>query len=133
MTFDELDRSLPNGFHDAWIKRIEVDYVARKVSFVMEILVGLPEDPPGRRSRLRDGLVVLEGMEFIVIEPPTPGAAIEKDRGLWVDSYVGGPLPPEAESLPTPADCFLAAFYVDQLNSCMCIAARDARHQWIGA
>ena len=132
MTFDELDRSLPNGFHDAWIKRVDVDYSARKVSLLVKLLVGMADDPPQEKDRLREGLVVFDGLEFIVLEPPIPGGTPMKEAEPWVVTYLGAPLPAETKSLPVPSDCFLAAFFLSQWNSNIYVAARSVTHRWVG-
>ena len=54
MTFEELEEKLLNGFHDASICEIRVDFVGRSVVIFMDLLVGGPDDPdpelcrPGR-------------------------------------------------------------------------------------
>lgn len=40
MTLEEVAASLPNGFHDAYIKGISTDYVTGTASFDLEIWVG---------------------------------------------------------------------------------------------
>ena len=40
MTLREVAASLPNGFHDAYIKGIHTDYVTGTASFDLEIWVG---------------------------------------------------------------------------------------------
>ena len=45
MTFEDLDQELPNGFHDAKIRNISVDFLNRSVLIGVELLVGLPDTP----------------------------------------------------------------------------------------
>src|ERR1043165_2312068 len=121
MTLDELERTMPNGFHDAWIRRIEIDYRAQRVSMLASLLVGVPDDPPEQRSRYRDAEVIIEGVQFLVIEPPKPGRLGEvknesrrRKEGIWVDTFPPDSPPEVAKELP--GDCFVAAFYVDEIG-----------------
>lgn len=43
MRLDELEDSLPNGFHDASIEGIVVDYVSQRATLQMKLLVSSPE------------------------------------------------------------------------------------------
>jgi hypothetical protein len=45
VTLAELDDALPNGFHDAKIFSIELDYVGAIAKFHLDLLVGWPDDP----------------------------------------------------------------------------------------
>lgn len=47
MTLDELDHTLPNGFHDAEIFSYEFDFVTGIAKFYLNILVGGPDDLEG--------------------------------------------------------------------------------------
>jgi hypothetical protein len=42
MTFEEVEKTLPNGFHDAKIVRMTLDYPAGTLSMSLQILVGTP-------------------------------------------------------------------------------------------
>lgn len=128
MTFEELDRSLPNGFHDATIRKLEIDYAARTVSLVMELLVGAEVSG---QTHYRDGLVVLEGMEFVVVEPPVSWEFLHSPPLPFVDLLEAKSFPASAKSLRVPRGCFLAALYT-HWSSCIYVVARNARHEWLG-
>ena len=71
MTLEELAASLPNGFHDAYIKGISIDYVSGTASFDLELWVG--DDSAERKEErevYRDARVTLSDLLFCVIEPP---------------------------------------------------------------
>jgi hypothetical protein len=72
MTLEELESSLPNGLHDAEVRRISIDYEHRKVTLELAVWVGKMEDPPDRREAYRDGRIEISGLLFMVIEPPDP-------------------------------------------------------------
>jgi hypothetical protein len=48
MTFRKLVASLPNGLHDAELRRFEFDYEQRKLRFELAIWVGNLNDPKSR-------------------------------------------------------------------------------------
>jgi hypothetical protein len=45
MTFDELDQQLQNGFHDAVIEAVALDYANRSAVITMQFSVGRPDGP----------------------------------------------------------------------------------------
>src|SRR5690242_21708128 len=72
MTFEKLEMELPNGFHDAEIRSIGLDYLSRTADLRMNLLisVGTPED---RNAALyRAGTVRIAGLLLLYIEPPDP-------------------------------------------------------------
>ena len=54
MTLDELARTLPNGFHDAALHSLALDFNLRTAELLLEIWVGDPHAPPAKT-------VLLEG------------------------------------------------------------------------
>ena len=53
MTFEELERKLSNGFHDAAIREINFDFIGRSVVMGMDIRMGGPDDPDPELYRLQ--------------------------------------------------------------------------------
>ncbi len=68
MTLEQLDNSLPNGFHDSYIDRMSVDYLERTAVWDMQILVGLPEDGPDTRDAFESSNAV-SGVQYICLSP----------------------------------------------------------------
>ena len=64
MTIDTISDSLPNGFHDADICRIHIDYVKEEALFLIDIDLSSPEEKveaPSRQGELKlTGLLYLE-------------------------------------------------------------------------
>src|SRR5262249_11933992 len=69
MTFQETAASLPNGFHDAELRRFEMDYVRRQLQFDLVIWIG-DMDAPGRRELYRRARLRVDDVAFLVVEPP---------------------------------------------------------------
>ena len=44
MTLEEIDQSLPNGFHDSKILGVRLDYVQQTAEIDMELLFSGPDD-----------------------------------------------------------------------------------------
>ena len=135
MTLDELEMTMPNGLHDAMVRSVLIDWPARQLTLEADILVGLPEDGPADKSRLRSGRVVLDGLEFVSIEPPGPGSlrdqSAHNSARLRIDTFTPGSMPAAASELPH--DCFVAGFFVSPWNARMLVAARDAKLEWVVA
>ena len=133
MTFEELERELPNGFHDAHLLSLSVDYVSGTAELRMDLLFGTPEsaDP----EEYRAAVLRITGIHFFSIGPPDSTYSFVPDgRPLWL---LGGeaksdPLPGFDKlmaKLPKEVSCF--RFFVDQWNSFIHIAARDVQFSWL--
>ena len=51
MTIEEIDLSLPNGFHDSVITAVRLNYVQRTAEMDMEILCSGPDDVDKEKYR----------------------------------------------------------------------------------
>jgi len=80
MTLDELDNTLPNGFHDAEIYSYEVDFAGTTAKFHLNLLVGWPDDPPEEREEYQEATVVVSGLCFLSIDPPFSDVPIPSRR-----------------------------------------------------
>jgi len=134
MTLAEIENSLPNGFHDAYIHCITIDYVKREVKFSMDILVGdLSSSDEGMREDYRAALLTLSDLFFCVIEPPRQQYDYQSAKPLWVDagSRESTQIPISSE-LPDliSEGAFTYWFYVNQWNAFIHVAARQAGLQW---
>ena len=64
MTLEELDNSLPNGFHDAEIFSFEVNYVEAIAKFHVNLLTGSPDDPEPERQAYQEAFLDVSGLCF---------------------------------------------------------------------
>ena len=72
MNIEEVERSLPNGLHDAVMRRYVVDYEQRTLEFDIDIWVGnLDSNVEEERERYKPGTLKFEGLEYFVIDPPS--------------------------------------------------------------
>lgn len=136
MTLDELNRKLPNGFHDAEISAIELDYVAGTAKFRLSLLIGWPEDSEPERNAYQEAKMKLTGLCFCSIGPPSPTYPfVLSGRPILVSGDSAKPdhlpeLPGLSAKFPPGTWCF--RFFVDDWNAFIYIAARDVEFAWVG-
>jgi len=130
----EIENSLPNGFHDAFLESVEVDYVSKRAQIKLRLCIGDPDaSAENEREAYRGANLELLGLVYLVIEGPDSRSKYAETEGLWIDggevksdSAPATPVP--IEQLPSGA--FAYWFFVRDWNSFIHVAARDARLQW---
>src|SRR5262245_17465176 len=85
MTIEDISSSLPNGFHDAEICSLHLDYERAEASLLMDIDFSSPNGATAEATR--QGILKLKGVLYFVIE--APGVKVREEekwqRGkLWV-------------------------------------------------
>jgi hypothetical protein len=125
---DELERSLPNGFHDAALRSFSAVPEEQLAEFVIDISLGTPEDPPIERDRYRSARLVLRGMTYLAVDPPGPGASVWGSRGSMIDLVEADPA--VSAQATAPANGFAARFFVSEWNAFIHFAAADAVLTW---
>jgi hypothetical protein len=129
MTLEELESSLPNGLHDAKVRRISIDYEHREMTLELAVWVGRIEDPE-RREAYKSGRIEISGLLFIVMEPPDPkypftrpGVTID---GCDMSKNISSKL---LDSLP--GDSFFRSLWVNEWNAFIHLAAKSATLEWV--
>ncbi len=118
MTFQEVEALAPNGFHDAIIDKMSVDYQAGVLSLSMRVWVGtmgMPNQEDYSPAELR-----VNRLLFCAIDPPDPRYPFVPDGdSLRVDGAHGlGDLAVNGDLVARlPADVSLYRFFVDEWNS----------------
>jgi hypothetical protein len=132
MTFDELDQRFPNGFDDAEITGIVIDYRGRTATFQLN-LRGNPPDSP-ERDVYAHAVLKTRGIYYVSIEPPDRDHLFYAQHGkITVDGLPEDPqhFAPFGHLKPTlPAGAFCCRFFVHDWNSFIHIAAADAEFSW---
>ncbi len=130
MTLTDVDRQLPNGFHDAYLLRFAVDYAKATLSLDLNLWVGSPD---GRTLEERDahkpGRVRISGLCWCVIAPPDT-AVRPNAQGFRIDA---GPVsdletPPKLPALPSGV--FSWWFFVQEWNTSLYVAGQSAALEW---
>jgi hypothetical protein len=130
VTLEELEKTLPNGLHDAEVQRIAVDYQQRKLTLEVAVWVGNMDDPPERREAYRKGRIEISGLLFLVMEPPDPTYPFQTSD-LTIDGCdMSKNLDLELlKSLHNEA--FFRSLWVNEWNAFIHIAARAAEITWV--
>lgn len=132
MTFEELDKRYPNGFDDAEVTGVTIDYRERTATFHLN-LRGNPPDAPERDVYAR-GVLKANGIYYVSIEPPDPAHLFYPQHGKVIvdglpedprDFALFGSLKPRL-----PAGAFCCRFFVHDWNSFIHVAATDAEFSW---
>ncbi len=132
MTFEELEEKLPNGFHDAEIRKISMDFVNRSIVIGMNLLVGVPGDPDP--ERYRPGTLRVVSPYLFFIKPPDPsyhfvpdgspinasGRSVKVGQNEEVDRLLA--------VIPPNATVYL--FFLDDWNSCLYLAGASVEFSW---
>jgi hypothetical protein len=132
MTFEDVDKILPNGFHDAKLRTFSLDLQSRSIVIGMNLLVGVPEDrnPEARRNgTLKVALPYLLVIDAPEAHHPIVGAA------SWVnvdgDSVAIGQDPRIDSLLPAlPPGATLYRFFVEDWGSFIYLAGADVELSW---
>ena len=118
MTFEEINRELPNGFHDATIRKIDLDFINRLIVISMDIWVGQLGDPDP--DRCRSGALRILSPYLFFIEPPDPRYHfIPKGKAFNVDGdSVKAGLSPEVDRLlpVLPPNATVYRFFFEEWN-----------------
>lgn len=125
MTITEIEDQLPWGFHDAYLERLEADWVRRRLTLQVRVMVSERQDLD-RRARL-----LVEDLAHLIVEPPAEAPGDSKTtQGLWIDSEGLSAAP--STSYTTPASgYFWHRFFVHSTSSSIYICGRTATFEWI--
>jgi len=136
MTLDELDRSLLNGFHDAEISSVEIDYGKATAKLHVWFWTGSTDDARADRETYERAVVTVRGLCFFTIDPPDPNYRFLTEGDPIVVS--GDPAKPD--HLPAllslmaklPKDAWCYRLFVTDWNSFIHVAGRDAELTFTG-
>ena len=129
-TLAELDRSLPNGFHDAEVGSCVLDFVARTATFELQIWIGDRDALlASERELYRAARLVVTGLAFCQFEPPDPNYPFLESRPLRVDLSDSDPSNRAIRALPEGV--FSGRFYVSNWNAFIQLAGREAELLWM--
>ena len=130
MTIEGLERTLPNGFHDAEIRTIRLDYVKRTASLELSLWVDDFDVSRKHKELYRDAVLEFQGMQSVILDPPDPDYEFAQPEPLWVDLADRPPDPPIRAFAKLPEGSFVTRFFVRDWNSFISIAATSANLRW---
>lgn len=128
MTFEELDERFPNGFDDARLGLLSVNYADRSILLQLSLGTNSPEGP-NSQEYTRANLILRE-FYYVSVEPPDADRFLNARRSMIT---IDG-LPEDANNFPlftlirqsVPAGGFFCRFFVHDWNAFMHLAAKDA-------
>ena len=130
MTLEELENSLPNGFHDAEIQRICIDYQQRTMTVDMDVFVGDVDAPMEKREAYREGSLVISGLQFATVEPPDARYPFSAPGASRIDACdMTKNLNPSLLQV-LPEHSFVRSFFVNDWNAFVHVAGLGAEIQW---
>jgi hypothetical protein len=132
MTFEEVEQSLPNGFHDARLLHVSLDTVQRCAT--VKLSVHVSEKGDSDRERYRTGVLKATSVCIFFMEPPDARYDfVLNGKGIGVsgDAVRLGQIPemdPLLRQLPSGATAY--RFFLEQWNSFFYLAAGEVAFSW---
>jgi hypothetical protein len=133
-SFEELEKELPNGFHDAEIRGIAIDCLARTVVLSMNLLFGVGTPDDENRSVYRPATVRIAGLLLFFVQPPHPKYNFVLDGEPL--SVSGDPVRvgqrPELDCLlpALPQNATVYRFFLNEWNSFIYLAGTSVEFSW---
>jgi len=124
MTMDELEDTLPNGFHDSFLVSASVDYPAATACLEIDVDADDPDPEVFQRVKLK-----LKGLCLFIIDPPDLSQNFSFGDTEWINGDVTTEaLLPKLEMYrqSVPAGSFFYSFFLRNWNSFIHVAAQDA-------
>jgi hypothetical protein len=128
MTLVEIENSLPNGFHDALLKKVSVDYLKREAVLEIGIDTSTPEM---EECKHWTGRLTLTDLLFCAIDPPDTLPQTQTNDGLWI-SDTGRAEEKQFSSKmkhQMPKGAFVHYFFINEWNAFLYVAAKSARFE----
>jgi hypothetical protein len=129
MTLAALENILPNGFHDAEIGEIVVDFLSASAKLKLRVLVSLPDTEKETGVLYREITVRLRNLLGIHLCNGEPMRGFEKLEDRWMQIQGFNPKAEEIAKIPAMNGVPLESiygFYFHGWNNCMYLAAEAA-------
>jgi hypothetical protein len=124
MNLFELAEILPNGLHDAALRRVSVDYAERTAILELEIWV----DDAGLLLELyRPARITLTGLVYFAIEPPYHSSSFRDAGPVTID--LSAPEKPFVSGCENESAFRL---FISEFNSFIDADAPEAELEWLG-
>ncbi len=128
MRFEELDKLYPNGFVDAELISIRIDYPDRVAAFRVRLRTEGPDSL--ERDVYRAATLTLRNMLYVTVEPPDAQHLFYANgKSLTFDAFPEDPAAfPAASAVAEKIgrDGFACRFFVHDWNSFIHLAAANA-------
>jgi hypothetical protein len=125
MTIFEIAHGLPNGFHDAEVETIHIDYSNRTLQMALSVWLGSMDDPPSVRETYRKGVLTVTGFQYCAMDVPKEGYLKEDPGALTIDLY-------QADNFVPPPPAFACRLWVNEWCGYIHLSAVAAELVWQG-
>jgi hypothetical protein len=131
MKIADIDAELPNGFHDAKLVAMHRNLSDEITVLEVEVLVGLPDDGPSKRDRVRNATLSFKGTKIVSIEPPHIESSFQfpGNASIVIAEDEPGALPTELLEKISDGVHTYTIFVQDWLSNIQ-IAAADVEFKW---
>ena len=124
MSIEEVEKTLPNGLHDAVIRRHVVDYEKHTLELNIDVWVGdLDSKAEEERERYKSGILRFEGLEYFVIEPPSELKVLFEPFSFSAGNPAVDKIKPSVVLPEAPEGTFLTFFFIYKLEAFIHICA----------
>ncbi len=131
MSIEEVEKSLPNGLHDAVMRRHVVNYENRTLEFDIDIWVGnLDSDIEEERERYKSGTLKFEGLEYFVLEPPSEVQLVFEPFSFSAGNPEVDEIKPSVVLPTAPKGTFQTFFFIYKLEAFMHICAAEVEFKY---
>lgn len=127
MTLEEFDQTFPNGFSDAKVRGISIDYTQRTATLQLDLRANPPDSPD--HDVYSAVVLTLSGLCYLSIDPPDTGRVLRLDNEpLTVDGDCEDPqkfLQFQHAHTMLGDKGFYCRFFVHDWNSFIHVAAAE--------
>ena len=124
MSIEKIEESLPNGLHDAIMRKHVVNYENRTLEFDIDVWVGdLDAKDEEEREKYRPGKLKFEGLEYFVIEPPSDVKVLFEPFSFSAGNPEVDKIKPSVTLPEPPEGTFCTFFFIYKLEAFMHICA----------
>ena len=130
MTLTDVDRELPNGFHDAYLLRFAADYAKATLTSDLNLWIGAPDGrTQEERERYKPGRIRISGLCWSVMAPPDT-VIRANPRGFRIDAGPVSDLETPPKLPAAPPGVFSWWFFVQEWNTSLYVAGQSAALEW---
>ena len=131
MSIEDIERTLPNGLHDAIMLKHVVDYEKQTLEFYINVWVGdLDSSIEVERERYKEGVLKFEGLEYFVIEPPGEVKLLFEPFSFSAGNPEVDKIKPVVILPESPEGTFKAFFFIYKLEAFMHICASKVEFKY---
>jgi hypothetical protein len=128
MNFDQLQLAMNYSFHDSRLNSFQVDYIQSEVKFDISLDIAIEDS----KVSFRDGMLIISGMVYCVVEPVHPEYLPMKKGSQWlVDVGPLSDLTEQPKHLPPVSEGeFSLWMFLNDLNCFIYVSGRECRWVW---